>query len=164
LLAALGLASSITLADGAKDIPVKHFIYIIQENITFDHYFGTYPGADGIPKDVKLSYVPGGEQIYTPFHLHSTAIPHDLNHSWQAAHVAPETDRGSLRAGAAGGPGPGGQRHAGLLQFSAATECGRSADAGDETHVLMRAACWGWPNSAPASRAALCRFSSPAMR
>jgi phospholipase C len=32
-----------------SNIPLNHFIYIIQENITFDHYFGTFPGADGIP-------------------------------------------------------------------------------------------------------------------
>ena len=69
LLAALCLTPIIVLAENAKDIPVKHFIYIIQENITFDHYFGTFPGADGIPKDVKLSYEPGGERIYAPFHL-----------------------------------------------------------------------------------------------
>lgn len=75
-------------AQNAKDIPVKHFIYIIQENITFDHYFGTYPGADGFPKDLKLSYEPDGPKVYAPFHLSSTKIPHDLNHSWQAAHVA----------------------------------------------------------------------------
>ncbi|HXR08601.1 MAG TPA: alkaline phosphatase family protein [Candidatus Acidoferrum sp.] len=88
LLAALGLAPIVALAQNAKDIPVKHFVYIIQENITFDHYFGTCPGADGIPKGVKLSYQPGGEKIYAPFHLDKTSIPHDLSHSWQAAHVA----------------------------------------------------------------------------
>jgi phospholipase C len=87
-LAALGLVAINVRADGAKDIPVKHFIYIIQENITFDHYFGTYPGADGFPKDLKLSYLPDGPRIYTPFHLHNTSVWHDLNHSWQAAHVA----------------------------------------------------------------------------
>src|ERR1019366_4118529 len=87
MLAALCLAPIIVRADNAKDIPVKHLIYIIQENITFDHYFGTYPGADGIPKDLKLSYEPGGPKVYAPFHLSSTSIPHDLNHSWQAAHV-----------------------------------------------------------------------------
>jgi phospholipase C len=88
IIAALCLAPVIVRAEDAKDIPVKHFIYIIQENITFDHYFGTYPGADGFPKDLKLSYEPDGPKIYAPFHLHSTSIPHDLNHSWQAAHVA----------------------------------------------------------------------------
>lgn len=28
---------------------IKHIIIIMQENRSFDHYFGTYPGADGIP-------------------------------------------------------------------------------------------------------------------
>jgi phospholipase C len=88
LIAAIGLNPIVLPAQDAKNIPVKHFIYIIQENITFDHYFGTFPGADGLPKDVKLSYLPGGEKIYAPFHLSQTSIPHDLNHSWQAAHVA----------------------------------------------------------------------------
>ena len=28
---------------------IKHIVIILQENRSFDHYFGTYPGADGIP-------------------------------------------------------------------------------------------------------------------
>lgn len=28
---------------------IKHIIIIMQENRSFDHYFGTFPGADGIP-------------------------------------------------------------------------------------------------------------------
>ncbi|HXC34690.1 MAG TPA: alkaline phosphatase family protein [Candidatus Acidoferrales bacterium] len=86
LLAALALAPAV-FAEDPRTIPIKHFIYIIQENITFDHYFGTYPGADGIPPGAKFSYMSDGDQIYTPFHLDQTFIPHDLNHSWQAAHV-----------------------------------------------------------------------------
>ncbi|HEX6519194.1 MAG TPA: alkaline phosphatase family protein, partial [Streptosporangiaceae bacterium] len=31
---------------------IKHVIVIMQENRSFDSYFGTYPGADGIPKGV----------------------------------------------------------------------------------------------------------------
>src|SRR5579864_4027463 len=31
---------------------IKHVIVIMQENRTFDSYFGTYPGADGIPAGV----------------------------------------------------------------------------------------------------------------
>ena len=27
---------------------IKHVIVIMQENRSFDNYFGTYPGADGI--------------------------------------------------------------------------------------------------------------------
>jgi phospholipase C len=30
---------------------LKHVIVIMQENRSFDHYFGTFPGADGIPRD-----------------------------------------------------------------------------------------------------------------
>ncbi len=32
-----------------KDFPIQHVIIIFQENRSFDSYFGTYPGADGIP-------------------------------------------------------------------------------------------------------------------
>ena len=28
---------------------IRHVIVIVQENRSFDSYFGTYPGADGIP-------------------------------------------------------------------------------------------------------------------
>ena len=28
---------------------IRHVIVIMQENRSFDSYFGTYPGADGIP-------------------------------------------------------------------------------------------------------------------
>jgi phospholipase C len=28
---------------------IDHLIFIVQENRSFDHYFGTYPGAKGIP-------------------------------------------------------------------------------------------------------------------
>jgi phospholipase C len=31
---------------------IKHVIVIVQENRSFDSYFGTFPGADGIPKGV----------------------------------------------------------------------------------------------------------------
>ena len=28
---------------------IEHLVFIVQENRSFDHYFGTYPGAEGIP-------------------------------------------------------------------------------------------------------------------
>jgi phospholipase C len=58
---------------------IKHIIIIMQENRSFDSYFGTYPGADGIPmKDgVPSVCVPdpvnGGCQ--RPYH-----DPHDINY------------------------------------------------------------------------------------
>jgi phospholipase C len=30
---------------------IEHVIFIVQENRSFDHYFGTFPGADGIPAE-----------------------------------------------------------------------------------------------------------------
>src|SRR4051794_29371236 len=36
-----------TRAQGLKTL--THLIFIVQENRSFDHYFGTFPGADGIP-------------------------------------------------------------------------------------------------------------------
>ena len=47
-------------------IRLNHVVYIIQENITFDHYFGSFPGADGIPKGTKLPYRPGGPPEQAP--------------------------------------------------------------------------------------------------
>jgi len=32
---------------------IQHVIVIMQENRSFDHYFGTYPGAEGIPRDAS---------------------------------------------------------------------------------------------------------------
>ncbi len=32
--------------------PITHFMYMMQGDRTFDNYFGTYPGADGVPKNV----------------------------------------------------------------------------------------------------------------
>ncbi len=82
------VTSFTALAEEPKPLPINHFIYIIQENQTFDRYFGTYPGANGIPAGTKLPYRPGGLPEVTPFHLNKTAIPKDLPHTWQAAHTA----------------------------------------------------------------------------
>jgi phospholipase C len=46
VLAALAGAASARADDLQK---IKHVIFVVQENRSFDHYFGTYPGADGIP-------------------------------------------------------------------------------------------------------------------
>ena len=46
-----------SLAGPAPGLPagatkIKHIVVIMQENRSFDSYFGTYPGADGIPANV----------------------------------------------------------------------------------------------------------------
>ena len=32
---------------------LDHLIFIVQENRSFDHYFGTFPGADGLPRATR---------------------------------------------------------------------------------------------------------------
>ena len=39
---------SLTKLEQAKE-HLKHLVFIVQENRSFDHYFGTFPGAEGIP-------------------------------------------------------------------------------------------------------------------
>ena len=51
---------------------IKHIIIIMQENRTFDSYFGTFPGADGIPMKNGVPTVgivdPITGKIVRPFH------------------------------------------------------------------------------------------------
>src|SRR5581483_915572 len=48
--ALLLVAVAATPAQAARGIhKIKHIVIIMQENRSFDNYFGTYPGADGIP-------------------------------------------------------------------------------------------------------------------
>lgn len=66
---------------------IEHIIFLIQENHSFDNYFGTYPGADGIPAGTKMPLYPGGPGVISPFHL-AFRLTHDLDHSWETAHAA----------------------------------------------------------------------------
>src|SRR2546425_12727256 len=52
---------------------IKHVIVIMQENRSFDHYFGTYPGADGLPRNADGSFAvcvpnPATGGCEKPFH------------------------------------------------------------------------------------------------
>jgi phospholipase C len=64
--------------------PIKHFITLMQENHTFDNYFGTYPGANGIPKNVCMPVDVGNPsgKCVKPHHLGNGAAQ-DLAHSTQ---------------------------------------------------------------------------------
>ncbi len=46
---------------------IKHVVIIMQENRSFDSYFGTFPGADGIPPDVCVPDPMNGGCV-APFH------------------------------------------------------------------------------------------------
>jgi len=57
---------------------IRHVIIIMQENRAFDGYFGTYPGADGIPMKDGVPTVcipdPASGQCVRPYH-----DPNDIN-------------------------------------------------------------------------------------
>ncbi len=66
---------------------IKHIIIIMQENRTFDSYFGTFPGADGIPMKNGVPTVglidPVTGKMIRPYH-----DPDDLD--FDAPHMAPD--------------------------------------------------------------------------
>ncbi len=57
--------------------PIRHFVYLMQGDRTFDNYFGTYPGAEGIPKDTCQPLVLGRPEsgCVKPFPLHGKTPP-----------------------------------------------------------------------------------------
>ena len=72
----LGSASpalKIKIAPATGIHKIRHVVVIMQENRSFDSYFGTYPGADGIPAGVCVPDPANGGCV-APFH-----DPADLN-------------------------------------------------------------------------------------
>ncbi len=68
------------VASTAGDIhKIQHIIIIMQENRSFDEYFGTFPGADGIPMQNGVPTVcipdPASGKCLKPYH-----DPNDLNY------------------------------------------------------------------------------------
>jgi phospholipase C len=52
---------------------IDHFVFVVQENRSFDHYFGTFPGANGIPVQRDGSFArclpdPKVDHCWRPFH------------------------------------------------------------------------------------------------
>lgn len=72
---------------------IEHVVILIQENRSFDHYFGSYKGVRGFadqsaafqqPYPGNTSSTPAG--VLLPFHLDTTnasaACTHDITHEW----------------------------------------------------------------------------------
>jgi phospholipase C len=78
--------------------PIKHLVVLIQENHSFDNYFGTFPGVDGIPEGVCMPVNPddaGRSDCVKPFHIgDNDVLPLDLDHS-SATHRA-QYNRGKM--------------------------------------------------------------------
>ena len=81
LLTALAPGQAIA-ADPPTQTPIKHFLMLLQENHSFDNYFGTFPGADGVPAGTCMPVDPVQPSLgcVKPFHLGGQPIT-DLLHN-----------------------------------------------------------------------------------
>jgi phospholipase C len=78
VVAVAGLASALlsTCSSGSSGSSaagidkIKHVIVIMQENRSFDSYFGTYPGADGLPANVCVP-AEAGQPCQKPYVDHA---------------------------------------------------------------------------------------------
>lgn len=68
-------SNTVSAADlAAAKQKLKHLVFIIQENRSFDSFFGTFPGADGIPMSNGIPTVcvpdndPNGTHCVKPYH------------------------------------------------------------------------------------------------
>jgi phospholipase C len=67
--------------------PIEHFVFLMQENHTFDNYFGTRPGVDGLPPDVCMPVTRNAATpCVRPYHLGSLGSI-DLDHTAEAFRV-----------------------------------------------------------------------------
>lgn len=57
--------------------PIQHLIVLMQENHSFDNYFGTYPGAEGIPEGLCMPvdpFNPTSDECVKPFLIGSNEV------------------------------------------------------------------------------------------
>jgi phospholipase C len=72
---------------------IQHVIFILQENRSFDNYFGTFPGADGFPPSTCIPKLPGSSDCVAPFHMPQGEPIWDLDHGWESEHAAYDNGR-----------------------------------------------------------------------
>ncbi len=94
-----GITSSVPpISSGCTQLSdVQHVVIFIQENRSFDHYFGSYRGVRGFA-DQSLAFqqpYPGNTSIppignLLPYHLDTNTInaacTHDITHDWISQH------------------------------------------------------------------------------
>jgi len=77
-----------TLQPGAPhgaQIPIDHIVVLMQENRSYDHYFGRIRRADGTPRGASNPNPLGGAPIQ-PFHQKKYCETADLDHGWNGTH------------------------------------------------------------------------------
>ena len=69
LLAAVAIAVGLAMAiadsptEPPATTPIKHVVVIFDENVSFDHYFGTYPNATNPPGEPAFTPLPGTPSV-----------------------------------------------------------------------------------------------------
>ena len=91
---------------------IKHLVVIFQENVSFDHYFGTYPHVNGLNHDL-LTHNPNGvnPRRYDPSNLNDILTcdqDHDYNDE-QKAFDGGKMDKFVTSVGTGTGKSPTGQ-------------------------------------------------------
>jgi phospholipase C len=97
---AAAIAKASNTAPAGSDLgAIEHVVFLMQENRSFDHYFGSYPGVRGF-NDHRAGHLgafaqawPGGrERTLLPFHLDTASgigeCTYDLDHSWKGQHLS----------------------------------------------------------------------------
>ena len=80
LMLALLLLTSSSAAAKPADVPIDHIIVIYEENRSFDHLYGEFPGANGLDRSgAKVTQVDRDGEVYR-------TLPQPLNHG--EPHVA----------------------------------------------------------------------------
>ena len=81
------IATSVTLAAGliqaqpTPTTPIQHVVVIFGENVSFDHYFATYPKALNLPGQPRFVALPGTPSVNGLSGSLLTANPNFLNNS-----------------------------------------------------------------------------------
>jgi phospholipase C len=67
---------------GRPDNPIKHVVFLVKENRSFDNYFGRYPGADGATEGGTMNCSSFASTGTTPLKDAPAVMPHDLGHAF----------------------------------------------------------------------------------
>jgi phospholipase C len=106
--AAMARAAARTAPAGSDLGAIEHVVFLMQENRSFDHYYGTYPGVRGFDDHPHGSLGPfaqawpgGRDATLLPFHLDTATgigeCTQDLDHSWEGEHMSRGTgDNGAF--------------------------------------------------------------------
>ncbi len=77
-----------TRSELAASTPIEHLVVIMKENHAFDNYFGTFPGAEGIPPGIEVPDAYGGHVVPHWLNASSTPdLPHGREDMLQAYHA-----------------------------------------------------------------------------